>query len=138
MAQQELTGFDGFYGLQLDTATPDEMRAHLDVADHHRQPAGIVHGGVLASIAEALASIGTWLGVKDDGNVAMGLSNQTSFLRPISGGTIHAVALPRHKGRTTWVWEVELTDDASKLCALVRMTIAVRPMPQPERSGRPG
>ena len=131
MSQHEdLIGFDGLYGLVIDEASPAVVRAHVDVRDHHKQPFGIVHGGVLASMAEVMASIGTWLGVKDDGNAAMGLSNQTSFLRPIGGGTIHAVALPRHEGRTTWLWEVELTDDAGKLCALVRMTIAVRPMPQ--------
>ncbi len=56
----------------------------------------------------------------------MGLSNQTSFLRPITEGTIHAVAIRRHRGRTTWVWEVEITDDAGRLCVLTRMTIAVR------------
>jgi 1,4-dihydroxy-2-naphthoyl-CoA hydrolase len=65
--------------------------------------------------------------VMPDGNTAQGLSNQTSFLRPILAGTIHARAIRRHRGRTTWVWEVEFTDDAGRLCALTRMTIAVRP-----------
>ncbi len=56
----------------------------------------------------------------------MGLSNQTSFLRPITQGTIHAKAIRRHRGRTTWVWEVEVTDDEGRLCVLTRMTVAVR------------
>ena len=59
----------------------------------------------------------------------MGLSNQTSFLRPVTEGTINAVARARHRGRTTWVWEVELTDDDGRLCALTRVTVAVRPLP---------
>lgn len=63
------------------------------------------------------------------GEIAVGLSNQTSFLRPVTGGTVHAEARRRHRGRTTWVWEVDLTDDEGRLCAIVRMTIAVRPMP---------
>jgi uncharacterized protein (TIGR00369 family) len=96
------------------------------VRDHHRQPAGLVHGGVLASMAEAMTSLATWLAVHEGGQSAQGLSNQTSFLRPILGGTVHAVARRRHRGRTTWVWEVEVTDDQGRLCALVRMTIAVR------------
>ena len=58
--------------------------------------------------------------------VAQGMSNQTSFLRPITSGTIHAEARRRHRGRTTWVWEVDITDDEGRLCALVRMTVAVR------------
>ena len=50
----------------------------------------------------------------------MGLSNLTSFLRPITAGTIHAEARAMHRGRTTWVWEVEITDDAGRLCVLTR------------------
>ena len=62
-----------------------------------------------------------------DGNTAMGLANQTSFLRPVTQGAVNAVARARHRGRTTWVWEVELTDDDGRLCALTRVTVAVRP-----------
>jgi uncharacterized protein (TIGR00369 family) len=55
------------------------------------------------------------------------MSNHSTFLRPIGQGTIHAVARRRHRGRTTWVWDVELTDDEERLCAVSRVTIAVRP-----------
>ena len=60
--------------------------------DELKQPAGLVHGGVYAAIAEALASLGTAVAVMPEGKLAMGLSNQTSFLRPITEGTIHAAA----------------------------------------------
>ena len=120
------SGFDALYGLRVDSATSDEMRARVVVTDDHKQPAGLVHGGLYASMAEAMASIGTWIGAGGEKAVA-GLSNHTSFLRPILEGTVHAVGRPRHRGRTTWVWEVEITDDAERLCALVRVTIAVRP-----------
>jgi 1,4-dihydroxy-2-naphthoyl-CoA hydrolase len=96
------------------------------VRDEVRQPAGLVHGGVYASIAESLASRATYEAVAPEGLTAQGLSNQTSFLRPILEGTVHAEARRRHRGRTTWVWEVDITDDQGRLCALVRMTIAVR------------
>jgi 1,4-dihydroxy-2-naphthoyl-CoA hydrolase len=121
-------GFDGLYGLVIDSVdlAAGELRAHVDVTDAHKQPAGLVHGGVFASIAESITSVGTWWAVQEDGKSAQGLSNQTSFLRPILGGTIHAVARARHRGRTTWVWEVENSDDEGRLCSLVRMTIAVR------------
>jgi uncharacterized protein (TIGR00369 family) len=121
-------GFDALYGLVLDAVDLEagEIRAHVDVTDDVKQPAGLVHGGVFASIAESITSIGTWWAVQADGKSAQGLSNQTSFLRPILGGTIHAVARARHRGRTTWVWEVEISDDEGRLCSLVRMTIAVR------------
>jgi uncharacterized protein (TIGR00369 family) len=57
----------------------------------------------------------------------MGLSNQTSFLRPVTDGHVHASARAVHRGRTTWVWEVALSDDQERLCALSRVTVAVRP-----------
>jgi uncharacterized protein (TIGR00369 family) len=60
---------------------------------------------------------------------AMGQSNHATFLRPITEGYIHAEARPRHRGRTTWIWDCELTDDNGRLCAMVRMTVAVRPRP---------
>ncbi|HYI18701.1 MAG TPA: PaaI family thioesterase [Solirubrobacteraceae bacterium] len=123
---RELPGFDGLYGLQVTALSDEEVRAEVPVRDELRQPAGLVHGGVFASIAEATTSTATWYAVQDLGLTAQGLSNQTSFLRPIVEGTIHAVARRRHRGRTTWVWEVEITDDEDRLCALVRMTIAVR------------
>jgi len=124
-------GFDRLYGLELTDLSDSEARAQVKVRDELRQPAGLVHGGVFASIAETLASMATWVAVHQDGKTAQGLSNQTSFLRPIVGGTIHAVARRRHRGRTTWVWEVDITDDQERLCALVRMTVAVRDAPTP-------
>ena len=118
--------FDGLYGLVVDSVEDGLGTAHVDVRDDLKQPAGLVHGGVYASIAESITSMATHLGVMEDGRSAQGMSNQTSFLRPITSGTIHAEARRRHRGRTTWVWEVDITDDEGRLCALVRMTIAVR------------
>jgi uncharacterized protein (TIGR00369 family) len=121
-------GFDALLGLELLECTDELVTARLAVREELLQPFGLVHGGVLASIAETLASVGTAVVVIPDGNGAMGLSNATSFLRPITSGTIHARALRRHRGRTTWIWDVEITDHAGRLCALTRMTIAVRPL----------
>jgi len=123
---RELPGFDGLYGLQIHALSAEEVRAQVQVRDELLQPAGLVHGGVFASMAESMTSMATWFAVSDQGLTAQGLSNQTSFLRPIVEGTIHALARRRHRGRTTWVWEVEISDDGGRLCALVRMTIAVR------------
>jgi uncharacterized protein (TIGR00369 family) len=93
------------------------------------QPFGIVHGGAYAAMAETLASIATYTAVKNNGELAMGQSNHTSFLRPVSGGHVHAEARARHRGPTSWVWEVDFTDDEGRLCALTRVTMAVRPAP---------
>jgi uncharacterized protein (TIGR00369 family) len=121
------SNFDELYGLEFLEAGPDEVRARVVVDERHKQPLGLVHGGVYAAIAESITSIGTWLGVKDDGMISMGMNNNTTFLRPITEGTVHAVAKPLHRGRTTWVWDVEITNDEGKRVAVTRMTIAVRP-----------
>ena len=61
-------------------------------------------------------------------HVAMGLANNTNFLRPITGGAVNAIATCLHRGRTTWVWDVRMSDDSDRTCAVTRMTIAVRPL----------
>lgn len=119
-------GFDRLYGLEILELSDERARAEVKVRDELKQPFGLVHGGVYAAMAESLASLGTARGGISDGNIAIGLSHQTSFLQPISEGTIHAVAMAKHRGRTTWVWEVEMTDDSGRLCVLTRITIAVR------------
>jgi 1,4-dihydroxy-2-naphthoyl-CoA hydrolase len=116
-------------GIERIDPGPEPARARLEVTPKVCQPFGIVHGGTFASIAETLCSWATYEAVKGDGMVAIGQSNQASFLRPVTEGTIDATATPRHRGRTTWIWDTEITDDSGRLCALVRMTIAVRPMP---------
>ena len=119
-------GFEGLFGLEIIELTDERARARVTVRDELKQPAGLVHGGVFASIAESLASWATAAAVVSEDKVAVGLSNQTSFLRPITEGSIEALALRRHRGRTTWIWEVEISDAQGRLCALTRMTIAVR------------
>ena len=126
---QVLMGFDRLYGLEIVSFSDTEVRARVPVRDDLKQPAGLVHGGVYASIAESIASFGTGVAVAAGGEMAMGLSNSTSFLRPITEGTIHAIATRVHEGRTTWVWDVRISDDAERACALTRMTIAVRAIP---------
>jgi uncharacterized protein (TIGR00369 family) len=124
----EASPFDRHYGLEVVDATDQHVRGRVEVRDVLKQPTGVVHGGVYASIAEALASLGTNVGVIPDGDVGLGMSNHSSFLRPVAGGIVHAEARRRHRGRTTWIWDVDLTDDEGRLCATSRVTIAVRPL----------
>jgi uncharacterized protein (TIGR00369 family) len=124
-----LTAFDHLYGLELIELGDEFVRARVAVQDRHRQPAGLVHGGVYATIAESMAVAGTNRGVSSDGRAATGLSTQTSFLRPITGDRIEATARPRHRGRSTWVWEVEISDERGRLCVLSRVTISAVPRP---------
>jgi len=122
-------GFDVHYGLEFDEISAELVRGHVSFRPEILQPYGLVHGGVFASISESLASVGTAVGVWDAGNIAVGQSNYTSFLRPITEGTVNAKATRISSGRTTWLWDVEISDDQGRLCAITRMTIAVRPRP---------
>ncbi len=124
-----MMGFDRLYGLEFLYCSDTEVRAAVAVRDELKQGAGLVHGGVYAAIAEATASFATHLAVREQGEVAMGQSNSTSFLRPITEGVVHALATRVHRGRSTWVWDVRFSDDADRTCAVTRMTIAVRPAP---------
>ena len=96
--------FDATIGFIVDDA-PELGResGHLPVQPGVCQPMGIVHGGVYAAAAETLASMGTARGVMADGKLVLGMSNNTSFLRPISEGTLHAAeiqATDRHQQHT--------------------------------------
>ena len=127
--KEAIRGFDRLYGLELLSVSDTEATAEVPVREEIKQPAGLVHGGVYASIAESLASLATHVAVAAQGEMAVGLSNSTSFLRPMTAGTIHARATRLHRGRTTWVWDVRFSDEQDRTCALTRMTIAVRPSP---------
>lgn len=118
---------DGVLGVQILSAEPDEVVAALDVDDRHKQPFGLVHGGVYALVAESAASIGGALTAIPAGGSAVGLSNNTAFLRPFVGeGRLTSTARRIHGGRTTQLWDVEHRNDEGKLCATSRVTIALR------------
>jgi 1,4-dihydroxy-2-naphthoyl-CoA hydrolase len=119
------TPFDRHFGLEIVTTGEDQVQASVPVGDEIRQPVGLVHGGFYAALAESMTVAATRAALPGD-KVVHAQSAQTSFLRPIVEGTVHAAARARHRGRTTWVWEVEITDDAGRLCSLVRTTLAVR------------
>lgn len=126
----EQSAFDAHYGLKMTECGPEGARGRLEIEPHLLQPTGLVHGGVYASIAEALASSGTNWAVTPNDEIGLGLSNATSFMRPASSGVLDAVATPIHRGRTTWVWDVRIADQQGRTCAVSRVTIAVRPRRQ--------
>jgi 1,4-dihydroxy-2-naphthoyl-CoA hydrolase len=116
----------GVLGVEVVEVTDDVIKGRMPVEDRIRQPYGIVHGGAMSAIAESLTSMGTAQGVSAQGKIAMGQEINASFMRPISSGHVNALARVRRRGRTAWNWDVEITDDEGRLCALLRATIAVR------------
>jgi len=121
-----VSGYDRLYGLEFIEFADTEVRAQVRVRDEIKQPLGLVHGGLYASLAESMTSLASAAAVMNEGKTAVGMSNSTSFLRPITEGTVHAQAVRIHGGRTTWIWDVTFSDDRGRTCAVTRMTIAVR------------
>jgi len=116
-------------GFEVGEFDEERISGSFEVEDRVRQPFGIVHGGAYAAFAETLASVGTYFAVQGNGEIAVGQNNDTSFMRPVSSGTVHAKGTRRHRGRTSWIWDVEFSDDQGRVCAISRVTIAVRPAP---------
>ena len=104
-------------GLVIDEISATRVTAHLDLGADHHTPWGIVHGGVYTSAVESTASIGASTAVRDRGQVAVGLTNTTHFLRPLSAGRVNVEAVPLSQGRTQQLWRVDITDESGKLIA---------------------
>jgi 1,4-dihydroxy-2-naphthoyl-CoA hydrolase len=121
--------FDELIGTEWVSDDPDDARVRLSIRDDLRQPFGLMHGGVMSTLVESVCSRATAGAVYEDGMAAMGQSINVSFIRPVTEGSVEVRAKARHRGRTTWIWEAEVVNDAGKLCALAQMTIAVRPRP---------
>ena len=118
---------DGTLGVQITSATTELVTAETTIDDRHKQPFGLVHGGVYALVAESAASVGGAMTAMPSGGSAVGLSNNTAFLRPFIGeGTLTSTATRIHGGRTTQLWDVEHRDEEGRLCATSRVTIALR------------
>jgi len=128
-AQVKPQHFDELVGTEWLSDDPDDARVRLSIRDELRQPFGLMHGGVMSTLVESICSKATAGAVWDDGMAAMGQAIDVSFIRPVTEGGVEVRAKARHRGRTTWIWEAEVLDDEGKLCALSRMTIAVRPRP---------
>lgn len=126
-----VVGMVRLIGLELDEVGPARVTAHLQVGEEHLQPYGLVHGGVYATIAETLASIGAALAARQAGLAGVvGLENHTSFLRMARAGErIEAEAIPRHAGRRVHSWAVSIraASDARELAVSSVRLLTVDP-----------
>jgi 1,4-dihydroxy-2-naphthoyl-CoA hydrolase len=118
--------FEGFLDLEWVDLTDELARVRFDVRENLRQPLGLLHGGIYSAVAETIASVGTVVAVWKDGFTGAGMSNSASFLRPVTSGTLEAIARRRSRETDRWVWSTDFVDAEGKLCALVEVTIAVR------------
>lgn len=106
--------FAQLIGLELKTASGDEVVATWEARPELHQPYGIVHGGVHCTVIETLGSIGAALWYGDRGKV-VGVSNTTDFFRAMSQGRVTSSARPLHRGRSQQVWLVESEDESGRI-----------------------
>ena len=104
-------------GLVFDEITATRVTGHLSLGPEHHTPWGIVHGGVYTTAVESAASIGASTAVRDQGQVAVGLTNTTHFLRSVTSGRVNVEATALSQGRTQQLWRVDLTDESGRLVA---------------------
>ena len=112
-------------GIKLSEATKDRVVATMPITSHHHQPMGYLHGGVSVLLAESVASWGSMLNIDTDRQMAFGLEINANHLRPKRGGVLTAVAIPLHRGRTTHIWDIRITDENDKLVCISRCTVAI-------------
>jgi 1,4-dihydroxy-2-naphthoyl-CoA hydrolase len=104
-------------GLVFDEITATQVTGHLMLGPEHHTPWGIVHGGVYTTVIESAASVGASAAVRESGQVAVGLTNTTHFLRPVTEGRVNVTASALSQGRTQQLWRVDITDEAGRLVA---------------------
>ncbi|HUC36967.1 MAG TPA: PaaI family thioesterase [Acidimicrobiales bacterium] len=104
-------------GLVVDEADGSRVTGHMDLGPKHHTPWGIVHGGIYSTAAESAASIGASIAVSERGQVAVGLTNTTQFLRSITSGYVELEAVALHQGRSQQLWRVEMRDRSGRLVA---------------------
>jgi uncharacterized protein (TIGR00369 family) len=121
----ELMPFAVTLGIELDAASAGEVRGHLAWSPERCTAGGILHGGVLMSLADSLGGICAYLNLPPGARTAT-ISSSSVFLRGIQAGVVTAVARPLHAGRAVIVVQTDLTDDAGNLAAQVTQTQAVR------------
>jgi 1,4-dihydroxy-2-naphthoyl-CoA hydrolase len=118
--------FAGQLGLVLDEASADRVIARLAWAPRLCTTSGIMHGGVLMSLADTAGALVTFLGLPE-GTTTATITSTSQLFRPVSSGTVRAVAVPLHRGRTTVTAQTSLYDSEQRLVAQTTQIQAVRP-----------
>jgi 1,4-dihydroxy-2-naphthoyl-CoA hydrolase len=117
--------FAGTIGSELLEADAAGVRAHVAWDESRCTAGGMLHGGVLMSLADSAAAVCAFLNLPEGASGTTTVESKTNFLRAVREGTVTATSTPLHKGRRFVVVETELTDDQDRLIAKVTQTQAV-------------
>ena len=111
-------------GLQVESATAEQVAGSLDWNPVLCTAGGVLHGGALMAAADSLGALCAYLNLPEGATTAT-LESKTNFFRAVRGGTVTVVSTPRHVGRSSIVVQTELTDDQDREVALVIQTQAI-------------
>ncbi|MFB5190418.1 hotdog fold thioesterase [Alicyclobacillus fastidiosus] len=112
-------------GMEVVEATPDKVVMTMPVDARTHQPIGLLHGGASVALAESAASLGSLLNVNPDEKTAVGLEINANHIRSARDGIVTAVATPVHRGATTLVWDIRITNERDQLICISRCTVAI-------------
>lgn len=116
-----------FETLNIETvkATKDEVIMTMPVTSTVHQPLGYLHGGASVALAESAASVGAFLNVDTEKYIVFGIEINANHVKSKRDGIVKAIAKPKHIGRSTMVWEIEIVDEHEQLISISRCTIGV-------------
>jgi uncharacterized protein (TIGR00369 family) len=121
---ERLDGFDATMGVRVVRASAEEVVVEYEVDDRHRQPYGIVHGGMHCAVVETACSMGAGLAARARGLAGVvGLENHTSFIRAVRGGRVRVTATPVTRGRRSQLWEATARDPQGRVVATGRVRL---------------
>ena len=112
-------------GIVVDEASADRVVARLDWAPQLCTAGGVMHGGALMTLADTAGALVTFLGLPEGATTAT-MTSTSQLFRPVSSGTVRAVAVPLHRGRTTVTAQTTLLDASDRLVAQTTQIQAVR------------
>ena len=116
--------FAATIGVEIEAVAAEEVRGSLAWAPERCTAGGILHGGALMALADALGGVCAFLNLPPGAGTAT-IESKTNFFRAVREGTVNAVARPLHVGRSIVVVETDLRDDAGRHVARVTQTQAV-------------
>tara|TARA_B000000565_G_scaffold41761_1_gene27820 strand:+ start:2690 stop:3115 length:426 start_codon:yes stop_codon:yes gene_type:complete len=113
---------DKHLGIEYLEMGDDFIKSRMPVDERTKQPMGLLHGGASCALAESTASFAAFLSVDMSEKVAVGLSLHANHLKSVTDGYVYAKAMPLHIGRTTSLWNVEITDEDNNMVCRVTFT----------------
>jgi 1,4-dihydroxy-2-naphthoyl-CoA hydrolase len=107
--ETSMSEFMRIAGLRLEEVSGREVRGSIELSEQHHTPWGVVHGGVYTAAVESAASLGASAAVEQRKQIAVGVSNNTDFLRPMKEGRVDVVGEPVIQGQIQQLWQVIIT-----------------------------